>query len=457
MRKFGVFFLVFLCLLHCSPLLINAAAEPITANCSGLQAGQGLAEMQTYTCNAEAAILFELDTETMVYALQPDLAVAPTDLAKLMVVLLAVEDGDLQEMVTVQAASLETVPIGAKLIGLLAGETLTVRDLIYCVMMTSANDATAVLTEHLAGDQQAFVEKMNERAATMGCTQTHFTNVFGSKEEGQTSTARDLAIMMAQALRNEEFSTVFSAVNYELPSDLNCYQTLVTSNDQMAYGSSYYDERVTGGKTASISATSHSMICTAETDAGRYLCILIGTASSAGPFSQARKLFNLGFDNYAVQPVRDDGPYGMFSVKNGENSVVVGPADRVYALLPIKFDAALISFQVVENRAQLSAPVKEGTAVGSLQICYETTVIGEVDLLARHDVLQKGTTIQTVGTEGSGRRLWRGVGMVFGVLIGVPVAGFVVLLTLRQINISRHKKRKDLRRRRGRERVHELE
>ena len=173
MKKFGILLAVFLCLGWILPVTATASTP------SGLLAQQALAGNGDYEGTAKAVVLYEMNTDTLVYAYQPDLRISPTGIVKVLTALIALEEGNLDDVVTVRRSTLDSVSPGAVSAGLKAGEEISLRDLLYCIMVSSANDACAVVAEHIAGSQQAFVEKMNARAATLGCANTHFTNVHG--------------------------------------------------------------------------------------------------------------------------------------------------------------------------------------------------------------------------------------------------------------------------------------
>lgn len=469
MRKIGVFLLILVCLLHCTPLAATAATEEsITSGCSTLQAQYAIGGDEAYTGTADAAILYELDTQTLVYAHNPDDIIDPSGLVKLMTALIVLEEGDLGDMVTVERSTLNSVGAGSVSVGLQAGEIVSLRDLLYCVMVSSANDAAAVMAEHVAGSQQAFVDKMNEKAATLGCVSTHFANVHGLQNDSQHSTARELAIITAEALKNELFTQMFGIVNYQLPAtNMSAARTLTTTNYMMdASSKKYYDERVTGGKPAAATTADRSMICTAENENGRYLCVIISaTAKTSGytvkeytNFTEAKQLLDFGFKGFAVQQVLGgDQPFGMYPVANGENSVVVGADQEVYALLPVEFDQTMLQFQDVKDQESLVAPLKKGTAVGTLQILYGDIVVGEVELLARHNVALVGSTIEDVRKPGIAEQILNILKSVGIVILGLAVVLAAVVLILRQVNIVRYQKRKKQQRNRQREGANELE
>lgn len=446
MRKFRKILLFLLCMALCLPLCVNAETSS-GDGCIGLQARRALQE--SYDGTAGAAVLYETDSETLVCAYEADRKINPTGMVKIMTALVALEQGNLDDMVTVKQSTINSVPASAKRLGLKSGDTLTVRDLLYCVMLASSNDAAAVLAEHVAGTQTAFVEKMNERAATIGCTSTLFTDVNGLNDDTQYSTARELAMIAAEAMKNDTFAEMFGAVNYRLPSTVSCKQELTTNNALLNEKSTSYDKRVTGGRPAAASGSDRSIICTAENENGRYLCVLISVAdkstSYAGTFREAKSLLALGLDGYALRQVFGaDQPVTLYDVTNGENSVVVGANREIFALLPLEFEQEKLRLEAVPNEQALVAPLQAGTEVGTLRVLYGDVVVAQVSLLARHDVAVRGTTVQEVPRT-SQSLLWRIVKWALIVLVCAVVLTASGLLIVRRVNIIRYRKRKKYR------------
>ena len=432
MKKFVVSLLVILALIQACPIYLLAASAPV--QCNAPQSTQPLST-EDYTGTATAVLLYELNTQTLVYAHNPDMSVNPSGLVKLLTALIVLEEGNLDDVVTVKRSTLNSVSAGAVSAGLKAGEEITLRDLVYCVMVSSANDAAAVMAEHVAGSQAAFVEKMNARAATLGCVSTHFVNVHGLSDSRQFSTARDLAIITEEALKNDQFRHFFAVTNYTVPAtNQSATRTLTTTNYLMLSSKSYYDERVTGGKPAAATTADRSVICTARTEAAEYLCVVIsakaktsgGAVTRFTNFDEATKLLSFGFDGFEVQQVLGtEQPFGLYTVSGGENDVVVSPDEPLYALLPRHFDPSQLRLEDVPDEQALCAPVEQGSKVGVLQVYYGSVLIGQVNLLARHNVAIKGAAVVAPDEEesNSGRLILLLV-IVFAVLL--LGAGFVL-------------------------------
>lgn len=448
MKKSVILLLTLLCLIQA--FAMTAVADEVSTGCNTLKAGRALVD-ETYNGTANAVILFEQNTQTLVYAHNPDVSVNPTGLTKLLTSLIVLEEGNLDDVVTVKRSTLNSVSPGSVSAGLKAGEEITLRDLLYCVMVSSANDAAAVMAEHVAGSQSAFVEKMNARAATIGCVNTHFTNVHGLKDDRQRSTARDLAIITAEALKNEQFRALFAVTHYTVPAtNLSEPRNLTTTNYMMDASRPYFDPCVTGGKPAAATTTDRSIICTAETDGAEYLCVVIsakartsgGAVTRFTNFDEASQLLSFGFENFSVQQVMGtEQPIGMYSVANGKNDVVISPDQAVFALLPINFDTNKLHYEHARDEQALRAPLSAGATVGSLRIYYDSILIGRVNLISRHAVDLEDAALPVPDVDNSYDLSFVQIFIWIGVIILVLLlTGAVVLFILRRRNFSHRQK-----------------
>lgn len=441
MKKCCIFMLIFLCLLSCTGVGVWAAGDE-SAERYGLQAQQPL-DATEYTGTAAATLLYERNTKTLVFGTNLDASVNPTGLVKLLTALIVLEEGNPDEVVTVEQNALNTVPASAKKLGLKAGDQLTVRDLLYCMMVASANDAAAVAAVHIAGSVGAFVEKMNDRADDLGCNRTYFTDVAGLDDKNQYSTVREMAMIVEEALQNEEFAAMFGATSYELPQTVSCAKSIFTTNSLMDPSNKNYDSRITGGKPSKTSGRG-SMVCTAEAAGESYLCLVMSTKETSNytvTLREMKALLKLGFENYAVQQIFScDQPFGMYAVENGENALVVGTSRDVYALLPKNYEPEALEFRDVKKASALQAPVKAQSVVGTLEIYYNDVPVATAQLLARHDVALHGSRIQSVRR--SGGVFGKIVKWVVVTVLIAAAAGGAVLVVLRQRNIAKYRRKK---------------
>lgn len=441
-----------------------ALAVPTGDSCISLDAPSALAGNSQLLPTAQAAVLYAQDSDTMVYSWNPDLQLDPSGMNKIMTALLALETQKLDMMVTVTSTALNSVKIGAMAAGLKAGEVLSLKDLLYLMMVGSANDAAAVIAEGVAGSQAAFVALMNQRAQELGCTNTIFLNPTGLSAEGQFSTARDLAKISAAALEIETFVDIFSTIEYTIPAtSASPERKVVTTNYMMSDTAvrDQLDSRITGGKTGALSTTDRSLISTAEEDGQRYLAVVMsaqgtmnedGTAVlTFGNFAETKLLLDHAFSQYAKhQLLSDSKVMAQFKISGGENDLAVSSRQTVSALMPNDMKADLMSYRCLETPG-LTAPISEGDVVGSVELWYNDICVAQSELVAMHDVKAKGTAAivlqpQTKEDNPSGHSakilLW-----CFIVII-VLVVG--ILFALRVIQIRRYRIRREAMKRRRR-------
>lgn len=223
--------------------------------------------------SAKSLLLYDADRGTDVCAYAPDAKAAPGALTKLVTSLIALETCGLEDPVT---AGIYDLPAGSMHMDLKNGEVLTVQDLAAAAILDSANDAAMALAEHVAGFQAAFVEKMNQRIAEMGCTDTKFTDATGLDTEHSYTTAHDLVKIVEEAVKNDAFRELFGTRLYEIPAtEYAEARQLFTRNYMMdqAIIPDFYDERVTGGVQSFSREAGASLVCTVE---GNYIAVVLG-------------------------------------------------------------------------------------------------------------------------------------------------------------------------------------
>ena len=455
MKKISRFFLVLLSL-----VLVCSLWSPVEAStqegCVTLDAGKSLAGSKQLLPTAKAAVLYYPETDTMVYSWQPDERLDPSGMNKIMTALLALEEGDLDAVVTVTVDALSVVPPGSMSAGLKSGEEITLRDLLYCMMVGSANDAAAVIAEHVSGNQGTFVTRMNMRAAELGCNNTCFQNPSGLSAEGQYTTARDLAKITAFALQREDFVELFSAAEYTVPATNRSEERLLHTTNYMMSNASVkdqFDTRVTGGKTGALSTKDRSLICTAEQDGMRYLSVVMSAQSKLtedglsvtkfGNFEETKALLNHGFSNYAVRQLLTTGlVMDRFQVSGGKNDLAVTSANTVFALMPKEMVDHDLEYRCI-SQGSVTAPIDADAVVGSVQLWYDSICVAQGDLIAMHPVEVDTPAVFLEPQVAPSVRIWNRVFMVIVcVVLGIMVLIISVLATVRAVNISRSKRRR---------------
>ena len=349
--------------------------------------------------SAKSAVLYEVTSDTLVYTWNPDTRLYPSSLTKITTALIAIENGDLEETVTVSWQVLEQVPSNAMIAALYNEEQVTLEELLYLMMTGSANDAACVIADHIAGSQEAFVDMMNRRAQELGCTGTSFLNAHGIHEEGHVSTARDIMKMLRKALEYPVFYEIFSTESYTLGETNKSPERQFETTDYMASDvltDEYFDERMTGGRTGTTDDGLRNLAAVSESDGDMYISVVLeaeseyadnGVMIRQGAFEDTKLLLDLGLDQCdRVQVVYEGQALEQLPVTGGTSDVVIGPKDTVSCVVPKDLADTQLTTRLLLSVQNLSAPVEEGTLVGEYQVYYGSMCIAQVPLYTIHSV-----------------------------------------------------------------------
>lgn len=459
MKKICRLFTILCCIVSLLPFTAFATEtdsddRTISNGCYSLDAAQTFLGDITITNNATSILLYETQSQTLMYEYNADVRADPASLVKIMTGLIVAEKGTMSDAVTVTAASLEGISTSAATSKIQVGEVLTVEQLMHCMLVSSANDAAAVLACYIAGSTDAFVEMMNTYAAELGCTETNFVNVHGLYDDMQYSSARDLAKILDAALKNEDFRRIFCTTVYTVPAtNLSEIRYLSTGNYLMSYDDVkvYYDQRVIGGRTG-ITETGHRNLATlAQSGNMELICILLGAASELdengfsikvfGGYDETSKTLTKGFSGLRLTMVtREDQVLAQHSVINGECDVVLGPVETVYAVLPKNLNLDNLRFQYAEEIA-LEAPVKKGDIVAFVDIWYEDLCVAQTELYAMNsvDVL----IAQEDGADPAADETEMKSGFAWWILLAIAGPVIVLIIVFRVINRTIQKRNRD--------------
>lgn len=227
---------------------------------------------------AKSLLLYDVDNQTPVCGYENMTRVPSGGFNMMVTAFLALDSLDPQEVVVNETIGSASLPAGTRNQSIRMREKMTVKDLAACVLLESAHDAAAVLAVRTAGSQEAFVERMNQWAADLGCEDTRFGDVSGLDSEASYTTAMDLVTMVSAALENETFRELFQAKDYQVPPTNSAKERqLFTSNYMMSKEiiPEFYDERVTGGMAGYRDDTGASLICTVQGDRS-YIAVVLG-------------------------------------------------------------------------------------------------------------------------------------------------------------------------------------
>ena len=313
--------------------------------------------------DAPSALLMEKRTGTVLYAKDEHTPREPASVTKVMTLLLtmeAIDSGALSYDDTV-SGSAHAASMGGSQIWLKVGEKMRVEELIKAVCVVSGNDAAVALGEHLAGSEEAFVARMNERAKELGMNDTHFVNCTGLPAEGHLTSACDIALMSRELILKHPDIRRFTTIWMD---SLRGGQSMLVNTNKLVR---FYDG-ATGLKTGSTSTARYCISATAERDGMELIAVVLGGSTSDKRFTDAKTLLNYGFANYTLVSVVPETPLPAVPVALGTQKTVQPVLTEDNALLLEKSRANGLT-QRVALPEQLAAPVEAGEPLGTLEIC----------------------------------------------------------------------------------------
>ena len=363
------------------------------------------AAMDDPNIQAKAALLVEQDTGTVLYAKNEHDHLYPASLTKIMTCLLvldAVDSGKLtlDQKITAPAEAFTELDADGSTAGIKAGEVLTVKDLLYCMMVVSANESCNILAVTVAGSISDFVDQMNAKAEKLGCKDTHFANPIGLQDTNHYTSAWDLYLITKEAMTHKEFMTICDTPDVIIPAtNLSAQRHLYTTNYLLSSfrALGYIDKDAHGVKTGSTSDAGHCLVSTASRNGLNVISVVLGAQkvtlangkTQVQSFSETSRLFNWAFDSFASQTVLT--PNDMLqsvpvTLSREASSVALHTGADVVTLMPKDIKPEDLQRTVTLKQDSVKAPVTAGEVLGSVELSYNGTVYAKADLVALNDV-----------------------------------------------------------------------
>ena len=348
---------------------------------------------------ATSAVLMDADSGEILFDKNKDKQQYPASTTKIMTALLAIEQLELDDTAKVSRRAADEVLEGANL-DCKYGEILTVEDLVYGLMLHSANEMAIVLAEAVSGNVSDFAELMNERAEEIGCKHTHFTNPNGLPDEKHYTTAYDLALIAREAMENEIFAEVVSTAEYTIPATNLSEAREIKNSNFMLYKKSklevngverpYKYKGTKGIKTGYTNAAQGCLVEEVERNDLDLLCVTLHSENDMR-YQDAIKLLDWGFENHKAKTFLKAGEeIGECPVKKGSHrSVVAVPATDIKVCVEktdsgTDFKESNYTYKVQEK--SFTAPVRKGAYAGKLKLYKKGKLIGEYDLKTQEEV-----------------------------------------------------------------------
>lgn len=357
------------------------------------------------TVDAKSALLIDLDSDQVLYDQDADQQRYPASITKVMTALLTLEtvgrgELDLSTEVTVDAAALSDITEDSSTANLKAGEVISVKNLLYCLLISSANEAANILAMAVCGDIPTFVERMNQRAQELGMTGTHFVNPHGLHDPDHYSTAWDIYKMTKQAMTHAAFREIVSTSYYTVPAtNLSAERSLINTNALLTSGKypGYTFSGTIGVKTGSTGQAGFCLVAAAQKRGHTLVSVVLGAENPTDSkgnvqrkqFSESKKLLDWGFTNFTSATLLDQDSYLQevpVRFSSDTTHVVLRPTQEVTALVPGTYDKERLELRLHLDADVASAPIQAGDVLGTVTVIYAGEEYAVVDMAAVTDV-----------------------------------------------------------------------
>ncbi|MEN6315520.1 MAG: D-alanyl-D-alanine carboxypeptidase family protein [Clostridiaceae bacterium] len=326
--------------------------------------------------NALAAIVIEVSSGRVLYAKNAAVKRSIASTTKIMTAVVALENGKLEDEVTI---SKKAAGIGGSTIGLRTGQKFTLKELLYAMLMSSANDAAVAVAEHIGGTVEGFAKMMNRKAESLGASDSNFITPHGLDAANQYSTAYDVAIITRCALKNPVFAEIVSTTSSSIPG----YGLYNTNELLGAYPG------VDGVKTGYTGQAGRCLVTTIQKDGMRVITVVLGSPTRTARANASRDLMNYTFENFKMHRLLNAGDiYANVPVLRGIHEIAaLKVAQNVE--IPLS-DAELVSMEVKKSIPDiLNAPVYAGTDTGYVEYAVNGEVLAQSMLTISEDVRRK--------------------------------------------------------------------
>ena len=368
-----------------------------------------------FSVNAKASIIVEENSGKIIYEENSKIQNYPASVTKILTAILTLENCKLTDIVTVSKTAISNIPSGYVIAPLFVGEQMTVEDLLYALMLKSANDAAYVLAEHVGGSVEGFSNMMNKKAEELGCKNSHFVNPNGIHNSNHYTTAYDMYLIAKYAMENEKFVKIVSTYQHTL-SATNKYskkdRIMKNTNNFVNPNSRYHDENVKGIKTGTTLQAGNCLITSTSKNGFDVITVVLGAKTAESKFSETKNMMNYFFDNYEYTQIHKKGDVIKSievekATKETKNLNLV-ISDDIKVMNNIAIKAEEIEPEINLNE-EIVAPIFEGQELGTIKYTVDGLEYN-AKLLAENEVIKKTYYVE--------------------ILIGVGVLVFVICIII---------------------------
>ena len=408
--------------------------------------------LQDMYIDGTAAILVDAQTGTVLYEQAARERRYPASITKVMTALLAVEAidrGDLSKdmVITVGPEVGTDVGEGSSTQNIKEGEQIRLEDVLYCVLVASANEACNVIAQAVSGNVEDFVALMNQRAAELGMKDTHFVNTHGYHDPDHYTTAYDISLMCMEAMKHETFRTIVTSKSYTVPAtNMHEARELHETNALVSTWriTGYYYQYATGIKTGSTPEAGYCLASSASKDGVDLVAVVLGAenpkredgSTNRLQFSESSRLLDWGFNSFSTRKLLDSTYFAgtiPVTLSRETDRIGVQATGELEAILPNDLDPADFQLTPVYDADSLEAPVTKGQVVGHVTVSNGDTVYGQLDLVAVDSVERSELLYRLAQIEAFFSQLWVKV-------VLIVLAVLIVVLLLRWLLFGRRRR-----------------
>lgn len=374
-----------------------------------------------FDIRSKSVILANADNGEVLFTRNENEKMYPASLTKIMTAVLAIESTtDLDaEMVTAPDYIFnELVGTNSSTADIRRGETMSMRQMLACLLVQSANEAALIIADHVAGGVDEFVDKMNKKAEELGMTGTHYLNPHGLHEDGHYTTAADMYKLTNYAMKYPEFCEIVASSRYQIPAtNKHTPRILVTTNRMMdrVNGGKYYYGAVNGTpiirgiKTGYTSEAGRNLISLAKKDGSSFLCIVLGapaedengrTLTENYSFEDTIKLLDWAYNDFSYKEIlSDEAPIAEIKLElaKDKDSLKLVPEKSVSSYIPKEAEASSVFKKIDLISESVDAPIQQGDVLGTVTLMLADQELATVNLVAAESV-EKNEMLSVIRT-----------------------------------------------------------
>ncbi len=384
---------------------------------------------------AESAVLMDADSGTLLYAKNVDAHLFPASTTKLMTCLVAIENCSLDEVITINQSAIDANERDGSHMYLEAGEKLTLEELLYGIIINSANEACNAVGEHIAGSMDAYVDMMNAKAAELGCKNTHFVTTNGLHDDNHYTSAYDLALIARAFFSHEILAGMACTTRHVIPeTDMHGEHNLKSKNKLYPDQEYAYDGLI-GSKTGFTSMSRQTLVSCAQRGSLRLICVVM-KEESPYQFTDTTELFDYGFSHFSVTDADDLD--SRFDVSNSDFfSSAGGIFGNTSPLVYVQKGARILlpdSISLSDIKTNIFYDGLQPGWLARVDYSYEGITLGTAPVLMNTTPVETGvnfTSRSLSGTNPNDDKMYVNIYQVITILVVITVSFMILLLVIR--------------------------